>query len=243
MLIQMLMSAFSVIHLQGQGNGYYEPKAKPIPFYVTADDHGLAYQAEKKTTLLIEPGARYDVVLDFMRFGHQRIIMKNILGDEPYGGDVELKGPDRKDTGFDYMDRIMAFDVVNPFDKDVNDNFDPHKIDFPVEFPDVDKTRRLGLFEGRDAYGRLQPLLGTIDKAVDDKGAPVYWPDKKAYQIAGLAGKQMEGTMGWHEPTTEIVRIGDTEYWEIWNLTEGKLRFCTELCPANKDLIAFFNFL
>jgi hypothetical protein len=171
---------------------------------------------------MIEPGARYDIVIDFLHYGHQRIIMKNIAGDEPFGGDVVLEGPDRQGTGFDYMDRIMAFDVVKPFDHHVPDNFDADKISFSVEFPPVDNSRRLGLFEGRDAFGRLQPLLGTIDKAIDDKGQPVMWPENEVYKMAGLAGKQMEGTMGWHEPTTEIVRIGETELWEIWNLSAGK---------------------
>ncbi len=29
----------------------------------------------------------------------------------------------------------------------------------------------------------------------------------------------MRGTAAWHEPTTENPRFGDTEIWEIWNLS------------------------
>ena len=170
---------------------------------------------------MLEPGARYDIVFDFADYDHKRIIMKNVAGDDPFGGDVDLAGPSRTEE-FLYMDRVMAFDVVQHLDEHVPDNFDPHKIHFPIELPHKDNTRRVALFEGTDEFGRLQPLLGTVDKAVDAKGKPITWPEKKPWQEAGLAGKQMQGTMAWHEPTTEIVQIGDTEYWEIWNLSAGK---------------------
>jgi FtsP/CotA-like multicopper oxidase with cupredoxin domain len=29
----------------------------------------------------------------------------------------------------------------------------------------------------------------------------------------------MQGTMLWHEPTTELPKLNDTEIWEIWNLS------------------------
>lgn len=184
---------------------------------------------------MLEPGARYDIVIDFSKYKGHRILMKNVGPDEPFKDELDLAGFDRQAAydeysmadgwgGEDYrhMDRVMAFDVVKYFDKHVPDNFDPHKIAFPVDIPKPKKTRRLALFEGIDDIGRLQPLAGTVDPAVDAKGEPVLWPHKPAYVEAGLAGKQMEGTMAWHEPTTEIIRLGDTEIWEIWNLSAGK---------------------
>jgi hypothetical protein len=34
-----------------------------------------------------------------------------------------------------------------------------------------------------------------------------------------LAGTQLQGTLTWNSPTTENIRLGDTEEWQIWNLT------------------------
>jgi len=49
-------------------------------------------------------------------------------------------------------------------------------------------------------------------------GPPILWPTEDQYLQAGVQG-QMSGTMTWHAPTTENIRLGDTEEWEIWNLS------------------------
>jgi FtsP/CotA-like multicopper oxidase with cupredoxin domain len=120
--------------------------------------------------------------------------------------------PDRQ------TDRIMAFDVNQPL-SNVRD-------DFPAAFVgpyqgngnEVARVRKVALFEGTDEFGRLQPLLGTAEPATDYLGNPINWPDTPAYVDAGLVG-QMEGSIAWHSPTTENPALGDTEEWEIWNVT------------------------
>jgi FtsP/CotA-like multicopper oxidase with cupredoxin domain len=62
-------------------------------------------------------------------------------------------------------------------------------------------------------------MLGTIDPATDMNGRTIYFPDAEAYRSAGLAGTQLQGTLTWNSPTTENMRLGDTEEWQIWNLT------------------------
>jgi hypothetical protein len=62
-------------------------------------------------------------------------------------------------------------------------------------------------------------MLGTIDPATDKDGHPIYFPDTEAYRTAGLAGTQLQGTLTWNSPTTEMIRLKDTEEWQIWNLT------------------------
>jgi FtsP/CotA-like multicopper oxidase with cupredoxin domain len=81
-----------------------------------------------------------------------------------------------------------------------------------------DRTRKVALFEGTDEYGRLQPLLGTAEPATDYQGNPINWPNTPAYVDAGLVG-QMEGAIAWHSPTTENPKLGDTELWEVYNVT------------------------
>jgi FtsP/CotA-like multicopper oxidase with cupredoxin domain len=194
--------------------------ATPIPFTVIGSDQGLASSPTTLDTLLIETGSRYDIVVDFKKVtAGNRVIMKNIGGDEPFGGDIP--GP----VGFGETDRIMAFDVVLPLDTAVADAT-PTGIAFGAAVGTPTRTRKVALFEGKDEYGRLQPLLGTAEPATDYNGAPVNWPNTPQYAQAvmpdgtpsPLTG-QMEGGIAWHSPTTENPALGTTEEWEIWNMT------------------------
>jgi FtsP/CotA-like multicopper oxidase with cupredoxin domain len=87
-----------------------------LPFTVIGSDQGLASSPTTVDTLLLETGSRYDLVFDFKSVAPgNRVIMKNIGGDEPFGGDIP--GP----QVFGETDRIMAFDVVLPIDSAVDD--------------------------------------------------------------------------------------------------------------------------
>jgi FtsP/CotA-like multicopper oxidase with cupredoxin domain len=192
----------------------------PLPFTVIGSDQGLASSPTTVDTLLMETGSRYDVVFDFAPHNGRRIIMKNIGGDEPFGGTVP--GP----QVFGETDRVMAFDVVRPLDNATPD-VSPTGINFgPAVPPGYDRIRKVALFEGKDEFQRLQPLLGTAEPATDYLGNSIDWPATPVYQQAvfidgtpaPLVGP-MEGSMAWHSPTTENPALGDTEIWEIWNMT------------------------
>jgi FtsP/CotA-like multicopper oxidase with cupredoxin domain len=120
--------------------------------------------------------------------------MENIGWDAPFGGDF---GPDpgAGDVFPDRQtDRIMAFDVVLPR-SDVPDNFDASRIGpWSGNTAPVDKEREVALFEGKDEFGRLQPLLGT------------------------KVGSEWKA-IAWHSPTTEKPTLGETETWDIYNFT------------------------
>jgi FtsP/CotA-like multicopper oxidase with cupredoxin domain len=151
--------------------------------------------------------------------------MKNIGGDEPFGGDIP--GP----QVFDETDRIMAFDAVLPLDAAVPD-VSPTGISFGPVVPTPTRLRKVALFEGKDEFGRLQPLLGTAEPATDygsgpaEVPQPINWPATPEYQQAvfpdgtpsPLVG-QMEGSIAWHSPTTENPALDSTEEWEVWNVT------------------------
>ena len=114
--------------------------------------------------------------------------MKNIGGDEPFGGDIP--GP----QVYTETDRIMAFDVVLPLDPKVPD-VSPTSLNGGSNVTaDVTNTRQVALFEGKDEFGRLQPLLGAF------------------------TGTEFEA-IPWHMPTTENPAQGSTEVWEIYNFT------------------------
>ncbi len=62
-------------------------------------------------------------------------------------------------------------------------------------------TRKLGVFETTDQYGRIMPMIGTAEARPDFNG------------ITHLGG------LGWDAPVTEFVKLGDTEIWEFYNTT------------------------
>jgi FtsP/CotA-like multicopper oxidase with cupredoxin domain len=191
--------------------------AAPLPFTVIGSDQGLASAPTTVDMLVAEPGSRYDVIVDFSQVpaGYPRVILENILGDAPFGGDLN-----RDDVFPDSQtDRIMAFDVVSPLNGAVADAFDPTAIgQYGGNTGSVARTRKVALFEGMDEFGRLQPLLGTAEPATDYLGNPINWPNTPEYVNAGLVG-QINGSVAWHSPTTENPALGDTEIWEIYNAT------------------------
>ncbi len=183
-----------------------------LDFTVIGSDQGLAASPTTVGTLLIETGSRYDIIFDFKNVTPgNRVIMKNIGGDEPFGGDIPSP------QVFGETDRIMAFDVVLPLDTSVPD-VSPAGISFGPTVATPTRLRKVALFEGKDEFGRLQPLLGTAEPATDYAGNSINWPDTPEYVNAGLVG-QMEGAIPWHSPTTENPDLGATEEWEIWNMT------------------------
>jgi spore coat protein A len=173
-----------------------------VPFYVIGSDQSLRISAALVNEVDFMPGERLDLVIDFKDVPPgSRVIVENILGDSPFGGDL----PDSDDLFPDRRtDRVMAFDVELPFNPMVVDSniSDGYLLggDVAVTAPVV-RTRKLALFEGTDEHGRLQPLLGTAEAVTD------------------VTGFTVDGAMPWHTPITENPGVGDTEVWEIYNAT------------------------
>lgn len=193
-------SRFMVIQFVAVNAGETDPSAgTPIPFWVIGSDQGLGTPAQTDT-LVFEPGGRYDIVFDFSQVPEgSRVIMKNLGGDAPfggaYGGDLDPDDlfPDRQ------TDRVMAFDVVVPL-SDVPDTFNPGNLPGYGGVGAEDAVRRVALFEGLDEFGRLQPLLGTVNDG-------------------DLTGMNVAKAYTWFQPTSEKPAFDSTEIWEIYNFT------------------------
>jgi len=133
--------------------------AEPISFHVIGGDQGLATESKAAEKIVIHPSARFDIIVDFTGLNGKRVIMKNSGGDEPFGGTIPGI------QAYEHTDKVLAFDVSLPINTTIPDNYnvDFSAVSKSIENIKVDKVRRVGLFEGRDQFGRLQPLLGTID--------------------------------------------------------------------------------
>lgn len=149
-------------------------------------DNGLLASPVPLNQMLIGPGERKDIILDFSRpslWGQTILLLNNAKTPFPKGSSV-----DPKTTG-----RIMAFRVSKPVDPLYPQTILPATLRPPIiPLQTSLPPRKLILFEAEDEYGRLKPMLGTVNN----------------------------GVMQWHDPVTENPMLNSTEIWEIYNETE-----------------------
>ncbi|MFO7653486.1 MAG: multicopper oxidase domain-containing protein [Candidatus Krumholzibacteriia bacterium] len=183
-------------------------------FLQIGTDTGLLPTPVALDRLLIAPGERMDLVIDFASFSPgTELYLRNFGPDDPLKGfnpdgslsDGEggtLPPADPQTTG-----QLMKFAVTLPLDPDVPDaTVDTGTMLRPPIAPlqRDGAIRQLALFEGLDQYGRLQPLLGTLE----------------------------EGSLAWFAPITENPMLNDVEVWEVYNATE-------DAHPIHVHLVSF----
>ena len=202
--------------LNGSDSRFYVLRfTNDMPFLQIATDDGLLPQAIELTELVIAPGERAEIVVDFATVGMGNSIkLLNFGPDEPYGGGtpgVDFDAADPQTTG-----QIMQFNVNQRL-----------RVNRGLPIPTVgagtvlrednifsnlgesSETRSLGLFEGMDEYGRLQPILG----AVAENGGPIE-------------------SLTWEDLITENPALDATETWEVYNFTG-------DAHPVHLHLVAF----
>lgn len=176
-----------------------------LSFYVIGSDQGLLKKPVSVDTIDFMPAERLDLIVDFSTVEEgSRVIIENILGDSPFMGELPDLDPANGDVFEDRRtDRVMAFDVVLPLNESVEDKFNPSTFDSGYCRNDnpINKLRKVALFEGKDEFGRLQPMLGSAE------------------EVQNMKGDIVKGSMTWHQPITENPQLGHTEIWEIYNTT------------------------
>lgn len=168
-----------------------------LPFHQVGTELGLMDGPVALTELILAPGERADVVVNFAGLAHQTLTFTNSAnGPFPDGNPVNPK-TDAK---------VMAFKVSLPLDPAVPPSILPaflrpvHGLLPPVVTAGVVR-RKLMLFEGVDPFGRLQTMLGTINPAAGNPVSPAF------------------GTFFYSDPVTELITAGSTEIWELHNTT------------------------
>jgi spore coat protein A len=135
--------------------------------------------------MLIAPGERKDIVLDFSGpalWGQTIIVTNNAKTPYPKGDAVNPQT-----TG-----RIMAFRVNKPLNTNYPFTTLPTVLRAPITpLQSTLPPRKLILFEAKDEFGRLKPMLGTVEN----------------------------GVLEWHDAITENPMLNSTEIWEIYNET------------------------
>ena len=201
-----------------------DPDADPQVFLVGTDGGLLPAAIELTDSFVLEPGGRLDLVVDFSGLDPDTQVILTNSGPafEPFKGfddDGSLAGGAvaADQVAFDdqgdpvLVDNIMMFSVSLP-NIDGNDADDIQLSNgtalagetFQVLDPaDADLTRKLGLFEGEDEFGRVLPLLGVAENTTDIDGNPVQY-----------------GPLAWDAPITEDPALGSTEIWQLYNFTE-----------------------
>ena len=145
--------------------------------------------------LLMGLAERADLIVDFTDVPLGSYVLGNVGPDEPFGGGEPGADFDAADPGT--TGQILQF-VVNPSPA-ADPTTPPEFLVLPaiVPLPAPVRTRRLALLEEMSAVwdGPAAALLGMLD-----------------------ADGEAEHRM-WSDPVTENPQVGDTEVWEMYNLT------------------------
>ena len=168
-----------------------------LPFHQVGTELGLMDGPVALTELILAPGERADVVVNFAGLAQQTLTFTNSAnGPFPDGNPVNPKT----------VGKVMAFKVSLPLNPAVPQSILPaflrpvHGLLPPVVTAGVPR-RKLMLFEGVDPFGRLQTMLGTVNPAAGNPVSPAF------------------GTFFYSDPVTESVTAGSTEIWELHNTT------------------------
>jgi FtsP/CotA-like multicopper oxidase with cupredoxin domain len=149
-----------------------------------------------------------DIVMDFTGLENTQVYLRNFGPDSPFGGlPVDpLEVADPNTTG-----QIMMFDVTKPLNNAVANATVTNGTILNSITPLGPGTaiQKLGLFEGLDEYGRLQPLLGAISTTPNT--------------IESLT---------WEDGITENPALDAVEEWEVYNFTG-------DAHPVHLHLVAF----
>jgi len=136
-------------------------------FMQIGSDDGLLPAPVSLNKMLIGPGERRDVVIDFSNpalWGKTILVQNNAKTPYPKGRPVNPQT-----TG-----RIMAFKVTKPLNTNYPLTILPSILRAPIaRLSTTLEPRKLILFEAEDEYDRLKPMLGTIQTCVQEWHDPI----------------------------------------------------------------------
>lgn len=173
----------------------------PVPLFQIGTDLGLMNAPVPLTHLLLAPGERADVIIDFSAFAGRQVLVGNSAATPfPLGTRVDNAT----------AAKVMQFRVSLPLNAaqpraTLATSLRPVHGPLPALSTAGVPVRKLLLLEGLDPFGRLQTMLGTVDPSLNNP--------------LGDPRAALSGTFLYNEPVTEVMRQGTTEVWEFHNTT------------------------
>lgn len=145
--------------LNGSDSRFYDLFLPGITFIQIGSDGGLLEAPVSRDRLLLGPGERLDVIVDFSApglWGKSLILKNNARSPFPFGKTVNPLS----------SGQIMAFNVVTPLTNPDTSVIPTSLRTTTTAVPGkiLSETRKLVLFEEEDEHGRLLPSLGTVEK-------------------------------------------------------------------------------
>jgi spore coat protein A len=192
-------------------DGVLSPAAAPGPdFHQIGTDGGLLETPATRQRLLLAPGERADIVIDFGGMDSQNFVLRNNAPSPFKGSNYTDDHPHTDDHPNDdefALPDLMQFRVQRR--KGADPSRLPYRLSSIDRIPEssADKVRTLTLVEAEDELGRLKLLLG-----VDEPG-------------------KRDG-LDWSAPTTELPELGTVEIWELLNASE-------DVHPIHLHLVMF----
>jgi spore coat protein A len=190
---------------------------------VGTDGGLLPYAVAFDGPVVFAPGDRLEIVLDFS--GAEIDDTFRLLNSGPDYSPFKGFNPDGTlldavaATPDDPVGNVMQFTVTDDGVGDTITTVEPGTpLNPDIVLPTVTEdtpVRRVGLFEGADEYGRVQPLLGTAEEGK-------FHPSTTEIVVDDPTTPEVEkgfGPLDWFAPTTEMPVAGTTEKWEIYNFT------------------------
>lgn len=175
------------------------PAAAALPLWQIGADGGFLTTPMPLEQVLLGPAERADVIVDFSDVPvGSRLYLINEGPDEPFGGGVA--GVDFDPADAEATGQVMRFTVADRVGDDTSTPPDQlGTLPVPPALGAANRTRQVSLNEADSEtepdFGPVAAFLGTLS---DRSGT----------------------SLGWDDPITEEVRVGDVEVWELHNFTE-----------------------
>lgn len=181
-----------------------------LPMWQIGNEGGFLPAPVRVNRLLMMPGQRADVIVDFVPVAGQNVTLLNDGPDEPFDGDLDSITPaDPETTG-----QVMRFEVAAACTSGDDRSTDPASLPLPsiAPLPRVDRSRTVILAEYSSQ--RFNADGTPLDPADPTNAAG---PICVLLGVPDASGKPIGLT--WDAPPTEMIRKGDTEEWVILNYT------------------------
>jgi spore coat protein A len=184
-----------------------------LDFWQIGSDGGFLAVPVKLTQLLLGPGERADVVVDFSGAAGQTIQLLNVAPDEPFGGGVpgvDFTASDPATTG-----QVMQFRVASGPVTDTTTPPDRLVLPQPVQLGPAQNIRQVSLNEA-DATELCTTGSGKTVLCTAPQARGPFGP------LMAQLGTMADGVpqpRSFSDEVTETPGFGQTEVWEIYNFT------------------------